>query len=78
MHEREITKCVSLSTEGALFLSSPPQMPSRSLLLPLLLNDSDIQILSQEVSKSQCGVCVRWSMHAYLHVCIYDMIRGPE
>lgn len=57
--EREIIQCVCQFTIGGAHISlQPPEMLSLSLLLPLLLSDSDTQISSQERSYSQ-RVCVR-------------------
>lgn len=67
--ERNNKMCQSVRGGRSSYLSSqPPQMLSLSLLLPLSLNDSDIQIFAQECSDSWC-VCVR----ACMRVCIsYD------
>lgn len=69
MWDRNNQMCQSILV-GSSFLSlQPPQMLSRSLLLPLLLSDSNIQIFSQEVCDRQCNACV----HSCMRMCRCDL-----
>lgn len=71
--EREIIKCVSLSTEEQ--THSPHGGLPRCSRCPCcclpLLNNSDIQIFRQGVGDSQGCACGHPCMHAYLQVCAH-------